>query len=138
MRGKLDAAAKPEVLGRYSQREAEVAEAKAKEVAVEAARKEEHTEREISFNNVAKEIAKMQAQELRSKELDVRQSAAFKLQGKAARDAMDGKPDEPMDELTERLISVADLVTHLTFPYGQGVLADDGFQATWKKKELWL
>ena len=130
LRGKLDAAAAPEVLGRCTKRQALVAEAEAEMAAVETAQQERHKKQEKLLSNIARDTALLQA--LPGKELDTRGADAFKLLGKAAKDAMAGQPDGPVDELTKRLTSTSVLMK----PEGRDEL--HATKATWQGKPVEL
>ena len=120
LREKLVAAAKPEVLGRYSRREAEVAESRAESAVVQDAKANVHTRREKLLANIARDTKELQGLQKSAEELDTRGAAAFDQVAKAAKDAMGGVPDEPVDDLCpeEELVIPATFIAAI---YGEGV-----------------
>ena len=80
LREKLAAAAKPDALGRYTKREAQVVEAKAEMAAVETAQQEMHKQQEKLLSNIARDTALVQA--LPGKELAARGAPLFSCRGR--------------------------------------------------------
>ena len=122
LREKLVAAAKPEVLGRYSRREAEVAESRAESAVVRGARRDVNARQEKLLDTIARDTQELQRLQKSAEELDTRGAAAFDRLAQAAQDAMGAVPDKPMDDLTARQTSISALIK----PEGTDSLCDKG------------
>ena len=132
LREKLEAASQPGVLGRYSKREAEVAEARVENAVVQIANENVQNRQEKLMANITRDIEELKKQQKCAEELNARNANAFNLMAKATNDAMKGKRDESMDELTEKLTTIAALMK----PEGCDELFDT--KATWQGKPVVL
>ena len=104
LREKLVAAAKPEVLGRYSRREAEVAKSRAESAVVQDAKADVKKRQEQLLANIAQNTEELRRLQKSAMELDNRGAVAFDQVAQAAQDAMEGVPDEPCPEEEELVI----------------------------------
>ena len=94
-REKLVAAAKPEVLGRYSRRESEVAESRAESSVVKDAKADVNARQETLLGNIARDTQELQMLRKSAEELGDRGDDAFDRVAQAAQDAMGVCPTNP-------------------------------------------
>ena len=92
LREKLVAAAKPEVFGRYSRRESEVAESRAESAVVQEAQANVIEQQEKLLANISRGTQELQRLQNYVKELGTRGADAFDRVAQAAQDAMGACP----------------------------------------------